>query len=200
MWFTTPAKISGHTGNANSDWQSELQGFIGGQGWNYKSATTTGNGQSGIQLALTPQQIWGNPYGGDQWMIGNWIETETSHKTGNIMDGTLSPVMWYSYTGRGCAYTNQLVIEKPTQFFGKANFQDGMRIGVTGATHGIRTAWVSWSDWGSNQKIPCIVQDADNWGGIAFPANGRTVLFTHDRRVTVADLPAHGGSYNGWGS
>lgn len=199
MWFTTPAKISGHTGNASSDWQSELQGFIGGQGWNYKSATVTGNGQSGIQLALTPQQIWGNPYGGDQWMIGNWIETETSHKTGNIMDGTLSPVMWYSYTGTGCAYTDQLVIEKPTQFFVKANFQDGVRIGVTGANHGIRTAWVAWSDWGLNQKMPCIVQDKDNWGGIAFPANGRTVLFTHDRRVTVADLPGQNNRYNGWG-
>lgn len=200
MWFTTPAKISGHTGNANSDWQSELQGFIGGQGWNYKSATVTGNGQSGIQLALTPQQIWGRPYGGDQWMIGNWIETETSHKTGNIMDGTLSPVMWYSYTGTGCAYTDQLVIEKPTQFFVKANFQDGVRIGVTGANHGIRTAWVSWSDWGSNQKIPCIVQDKDNWGGIAFPANGRVVLFTHTTRINTDGLPKDKvGSYNGWG-
>lgn len=200
MWFTTPAKISGHTGNANSDWQSELQGFIGGQGWNYKSTTVTGNGQSGIQLALTPQQIWGNPYGGDQWMIGNWIETETSHKTGNIMDGTLSPVMWYSYTGRGCAYTDQLVVEKKTQFFDKANFQGGVRIGVTGANHGIRTAWVSWSDWGSNQKIPCIVQDKDNWGGIAFPANGRVVLFTHTTRINTDGLPKDKvGSYNGWG-
>lgn len=200
MWFTTPAKISGHTGNANSDWQSELQGFIGGQGWNYKSTTVTGNGQSGIQLALTPQQIWGRPYGGDQWMIGNWIGTETSHKTGNIMDGTLSPVMWYSYTGRGCAYTDQLVIEKKTQFFDKANFQGGVRIGITGANHGIRTAWVSWSDWGSNQKIPCIVQDKDNWGGIAFPANGRVVLFTHSNRINTDGLPKDKvGSYNGWG-
>ena len=200
MWFTTPAKISGHTGNANSDWQSELQGFIGGQGWNYKSTTVTGNGQSGIQLALTPQQIWGRPYGGDQWMIGNWIGTETSHKTGNIMDGTLSPVMWYSYTGRGCAYTDQLVIEKKTQIFDKANFQGGVRIGITGANHGIRTAWVSWSDWGSNQKIPCIVQDKDNWGGIAFPANGRVVLFTHSNRINTDGLPKDKvGSYNGWG-
>lgn len=200
MWFTTPAKISGHTGNANSDWQSELQGFIGGQGWNYKSTTVTGNGQSGIQLALTPQQIWGRPYGGDQWMIGNWIGTETSHKTGNIMDGTLSPVMWYSYTGRGCAYTDQLVIEKKTQFFDKANFQGGVRIGITGANHGIRTAWISWSDWGSNQKIPCIVQDKDNWGGIAFPANGRVVLFTHSNRINTDGLPKDKvGSYNGWG-
>ena len=200
MWFTCPAKLNGHTGNSASDYQTEMQGFIGSHGWNYKHVTVSGTGNSGIQLALTPEQEWGRPYGGDQWFIGNWVKTENSNKSGDIRDGMLDPVMWYSYTGAGAAYADQLVIQKKTQFFDKVNFQGGVRIGVTGANHGIRTAWVSWSDWGSNQKIPCIVQDKDNWGGIAFPANGRTVLFTHERRVTVADLPAHGGSYNGWGS
>ena len=200
MWFTCPAKLNGHTGNAPSDYQTEMQGFIGSDGWNYKNVTASGTGFSGIKLVLTPEQEWGRPYGGDQWSIGNWVKTEASNKSGDIRDGALDPVMWYSYTGVGAAYADQLVVQKKTQFFGKANFQDGVRIGVTGASHGIRTAWVSWSDWGSNQKIPCIVQDADNWGGIAFPANGRTVLFTHDHRVTVADLPGHNGSYNGWGS
>ncbi len=199
LWFQTPAKLNGHTGNASSDWQSEWQGFIGGDGWNYKRATISGSGQSGIQLALTPQQIWGNPYGGDQWAIGNWVRTETSNQSGDIRDGTLDPVMWYSYTGQGAAYADQLVIQKKTQFFSKASFQDGVRIGVTGANHGIRTAWVAWSDWGSWQKVPCIVQDKDNWGGIAFPANGRTVLFTHDYRVDTSGLPRDGGVYNGWG-
>ena len=199
LWFQTPAKLNGHTGNASSDWQSEWQGFIGGDGWNYKNVAATGTGVSGIKLVLTPEQIWGRPYGGDQWSIGNWIKTEASNRSGDIRDGALDPVMWYSYTGQGAAYADQLVIQKQTQFFGKANFQDGVRIGVTGANHGIRTAWVSWSDWGSNQKIPCIVQDKDNWGGIAFPANGRTVLFTHDRRVTVADLPGQNNRYDGWG-
>lgn len=199
LWFQTPAKLNGHTGNAPSDWQSEWQGFIGGDGWNYKRATISGSGQSGIQLALTPQQIWGNPYGGDQWAIGNWVRTETSNQSGDIRDGALDPVMWYSYTGQGAAYADQLVIQKKTQFFGKASFQDGVRIGVTGANHGIRTAWVAWSDWGSWQKVPCIVQDKDNWGGIAFPANGRTVLFTHDYRVSTDALPRDGGVYNGYG-
>ena len=199
MWFQTPAKLNGHTGNAPSDWQSEWQGFIGGDGWNYKRATISGSGQSGIQLALTPQQIWGNPYGGDQWAIGNWVRTETSNQSGDIRDGALDPVMWYSYTGQGAAYADQLVIQKKTQFFGKANLQDGVRIGVTGANHGIRTAWVAWSDWGLNQKVPCIVQDTDNWGGIAFPANGRAVLFTHNYRVNTDALPRDGGVYNGWG-
>lgn len=199
MWFTCPAKLNGHTGNSPSDYQTEMQGFIGSSGWNYKNVTISGTGQSGIQLALTPEQEWGKPYGGDQWAIGTWIKTENSNKSGDIRDGTLDPVMWYSYTGMGCAYADQLVIQKKTQFFDKANFQGGVRIGVTGANHGIRTAWVSWSDWGSNQKVPCIVQDKDNWGGIAFPANGRTVLFTHDYRVNTDKLPRDGGRYNGWG-
>ena len=199
MWFTCPAKLNGHTGNSASDYQTEMQGFIGSHGWNYKHVTVSGTGNSGIQLALTPEQEWGRPYGGDQWFIGNWVKTENSNKSGDIRDGMLDPVMWYSYTGAGAAYADQLVIQKKTQFFDKVNFQGGVRIGVTGANHGIRTAWVSWSDWGSNQKIPCIVQDKDNWGGIAFPANGRTVLFTHDRRVTVADLPGQNNRYNGWG-
>ncbi len=34
MWFTCPAKLNGHTGNAVSDWQTEMQGFIGSDGWN----------------------------------------------------------------------------------------------------------------------------------------------------------------------
>lgn len=199
MWFQTPAKLNGHAGNAPSDWQSEWQGFIGGDGWNYKRTTVSGTGFSGIKLVLTPEQIWGKPYGGDQWSIGNWIKTEASVKSGDIRDGALDPVMWYSYTGQGAAYADQLVIQKPTQFFGKTNFQDGVRIGVTGATHGIRTAWVSWSDWGSWQKVPCIVQDKDNWGGIAFPSNGRVVLFTHGARIDTDRLPTDGGIYNGWG-
>lgn len=200
MWFTCPAKLNGHTGNSASDYQTEMQGFIGSEGWNYKNVTISGTGASGIQLALTPQQEWGRPYGGDHWLIGNWVKTENSNKSGDIRDGALDPVMWYSYTGQGAAYADQLVIEKKTQFFDKANFQGGVRIGITGANHGIRTAWVSWSDWGSNQKVPCIVQDKDNWGGIAFPANGRVVLFTHSNRINTDGLPKDKvGSYNGWG-
>lgn len=199
-WFTCPAKLNGHTGNAPSDWQTEMQGFIGSDGWNYKSTTVSGTGFSGIKLVLTPEQEWGRPYGGDQWSIGNWVKTENSNKSGDIRDGALDPVMWYSYTGQGAAYADQLVIQKKTQFFDKTNFQGGVRIGVTGANHGIRTAWVSWSDWGSNQKIPCIVQDKDNWGGIAFPANGRVVLFTHGYRINTDGLPKDkAGTYNGYG-
>lgn len=200
MWFQTPAKITGHTGNAVSDWQTEWQGFMGGDGWNYRNTTVTGTGYSGIQLALTPQQEWGNPYGGDMMSFGTWIRTETSNKTKNILDGTLDPFLWYSYTGQSAAYKNTVVIPKPLRVFGETHFDWDIHV-KGGGSHGIRTAWVSWSDWGSNQKVPCIVQDKDNWGGIAFPANGRVVLFTHDYRVNTDSLPRDkGGRYNGWGS
>lgn len=200
MWFQTPAKITGHTGNAVSDWQTEWQGFMGGDGWNYRNTTVTGTGYSGIQLALTPQQEWGNPYGGDMMSFGTWIRTETSNKTKNILDGTLDPFLWYSCTGQSTAYKDTVVIPKPLRVFGETHFDWDIHV-KGGGSHGIRTAWVSWSDWGSNQKVPCIVQDKDNWGGIAFPANGRVVLFTHDYRVNTDSLPRDkGGRYNGWGS
>lgn len=200
MWFQTPAKITGHTGNAVSDWQTEWQGFMGGDGWNYRNTTVTGTGYSGIQLALTPQQEWGNPYGGDMMSFGTWIRTETSNKTKNILDGTLDPFLWYSYTGQSAAYKDTVVISKPLRVFGETHFDWDIHV-KGGGSHGIRTAWVSWSDWGSNQKIPCIVQDTTNWGGIAFPSNGRVVLFTHGYRINTDGLPKDkGGTYNGWGS
>ena len=200
MWFQTPAKITGHTGNAVSDWQTEWQGFMGGDGWNYRNTTVTGTGYSGIQLALTPQQEWGNPYGGDMMSFGTWIRTETSNKTKNILDGTLDPFLWYSYTGQSAAYKDTVVIPKPLRVFGETHFDWDIHV-KGGGSHGIRTAWVSWSDWGSNQKIPCIVNDTNNWGGIAFPSNGRVVLFTHGYRINTDGLPKDkAGTYNGWGN
>ena len=208
MWFQTPAKLNGHTGNAPSDWQSEWQGFIRGDGWNYQTATVTGNGASGIAVAITPQQIWGRPYGGDYFQIGVW---EPSYGADSVNgkkfeNGWCSPRFVIDVTGQLTGHPHSITLGDTEDYtgtynHGNLNILDGnLHVKPVYANHGIRTAWVSWSDWGSNQKIPCIVQDKDNWGGIAFPANGRTVLFTHERRVTVADLPAHGGSYNGWGS
>lgn len=208
MWFQTPAKLNGHTGNAPSDWQSEWQGFIRGDGWNYQTATVTGNGASGIAVAITPQQIWGRPYGGDYFQIGVW---EPSYGADSVdgkkfENGWCSPRFVIDVTGQLTGHPHSITLGDTEDYtgtynHGNLNILDGnLHVKPVYANHGIRTAWVSWSDWGSNQKIPCIVQDKDNWGGIAFPANGRTVLFTHERRVTVADLPAHGGSYNGWGN
>lgn len=66
-----------------------------------------------------------------------------------------------------------------------------------GADHGIRTAWVNWSNWDSRQKYPAIVNDTANWGGIAFPSSGKATIF---------DASGHAfwptqfyGYYNGYG-
>lgn len=209
MWFQTPAKLNGHTGNAPSDWQSEWQGFIRGDGWNYQTATVTGNGESGIAVAITPQQIWGRPYGGDYFQIGVW---EPSYGADSVNgkkfeNGWCSPRFVIDVTGQLTGHPHSITLGDTEDYtgtynHGNLNILDGnLHVKPVYANHGIRTAWVSWSDWGSNQKIPCIVQDKDNWGGIAFPANGRVVLFTHGYRINTDGLPKDkGGTYNGWGS
>ena len=209
MWFQTPAKLNGHTGNAPSDWQSEWQGFIRGDGWNYQTATVTGNGASGIAVAITPQQIWGRPYGGDYFQIGVW---EPSYGADSVNgkkfeNGWCSPRFVIDVTGQLTGHPHSITLGDTEDYtgtynHGNLNILDGnLHVKPVYANHGIRTAWVSWSDWGSNQKIPCIVQDKDNWGGIAFPANGRVVLFTYDHRINTDGLPKDKvGSYNGWGS
>lgn len=209
MWFQTPAKLNGHTGNAPSDWQSEWQGFIHGDGWNYQTATVTGNGASGIAVAITPQQIWGRPYGGDYFQIGVW---EPSYGADSVNgkkfeNGWCSPRFVIDVTGQLTGHPHSITLGDTEDYtgtynHGNLNILDGnLHVKPVYANHGIRTAWVSWSDWGSNQKIPCIVQDANNWGGIAFPSNGRVVLFTHDHRINTDGLPKDKvGSYNGYGN
>ena len=209
MWFQTPAKLNGHTGNAPSDWQSEWQGFIRGDGWNYQTATVTGNGASGIAVAITPQQIWGRPYGGDYFQIGVW---EPSYGADSVNgkkfeNGWCSPRFVIDVTGQLTGHPHSITLGDTEDYtgtynHGNLNILDGnLHVKPVYANHGIRTAWVSWSDWGSNQKIPCIVNDTNNWGGIAFPSNGRVVLFTHGYRINTDGLPKDkGGTYNGWGS
>lgn len=209
MWFQTPAKLDKHTGNAASDWQSEWQGFIRGDGWNYQTATVTGNGASGIAVAITPQQIWGRPYGGDYFQIGVW---EPSYGADSVdgkkfENGWCSPRFVIDVTGQLTGHPHSITLGDTEDYtgtynHGNLNILDGnLHVKPVYANHGIRTAWVSWSDWGSNQKIPCIVQDKDNWGGIAFPANGRVVLFTHGNRINTDGLPKDKvGSYNGYGN
>lgn len=208
MWFQTPAKLNGHTGNAPSDWQSEWQGFIRGDGWNYQTATVTGNGASGIAVAITPQQIWGRPYGGDYFQIGVW---EPSYGADSVNgkkfeNGWCSPRFVIDVTGQLTGHPHSITLGDTEDYtgtynHGNLNILDGnLHVKPVYASHGIRTAWVSWSDWGSSQKIPCIVNDTNNWGGIAFPSNGRVVLFTHGARINTDKLPIDGKVYNGWGS
>ena len=66
-----------------------------------------------------------------------------------------------------------------------------------GADHGIRTAWVSWSNWDGGQKYPAIVNDTANWGGIAFPSSGKATIF--DSKGHAFWPTQNYGTYNGYG-
>lgn len=197
VWLGCPAKLNGHTGNSASDYQYEWQGCIRAGGWNWLDDVVEagrGTGESGVEVGYVSEQRFGRPYGGDYVALGEYIVSNPRYNSDDngANNSTLDAFMSYSTT---TGYKGK----KGLWFYKDPQISGNLHVKPNGANHGIRTAWVSWSDWGSNQKIPCIVQDKDNWGGIAFPANGRTVLFTHDRRVTVADLPGQNNRYNGWG-
>lgn len=162
--LSVPAKKLGATTNNPSDYSHEIQGYIKGGGWDYRKMDTVGNGASGIEMGLMTKQVWGAPYGGDYIAIGQYIPSSSGGKI-------LQPAISYSETGFGWA-PKDLHIYKPTYFGNEVHF------GAGSAQNGIRTAWVSWSDW-NNEKYPCFVNDSGNWGGIAFPQNGNVVLFNH---------------------
>lgn len=162
--FTIPVKQLGSTANNPSDYRQEIQGYINGGGWDYTKADTVGNGASGIEIGLMTKQTWGEPYGGDYIAIGQYTPTNTA-KTSKAF----SPAISYSETGFGWAPQN-IHMYKPT------TFHSDVHMNVSSTGYGIRTAWVSWSDW-NNEKYPCFVNDTGNWGGIAFPSNGNVIMF-----------------------
>lgn len=198
VWLGCPAKLNGHTGNSASDYQYEWQGCIRAGGWNWLTDVTEtgrGTGESGVEVGYVSEQKFGRPYGGDYVALGEYVISNPRYNDDDngANNSTLDAFMSYSTT---TGYKGK----KGLWFYKDPQISGNLHVKPNGANHGIRTAWVSWSDWGSNQKIPCIVQDADNWGGIAFPANGRVVLFTHGYRINTDKLPTDGpGRYNGYG-
>lgn len=199
VWLGCPAKLNGHTGNSASDYQYEWQGCIRAGGWNWLDDVVEagrGTGESGVEVGYVSEQKFGRPYGGDYVALGEYVVSNPRQNDNDngANNSTLDAFMSYSTT---TGYKGK----KGLWFYKDPQISGNLHVKPDGANHGIRTAWVSWSDWGSNQKIPCIVQDTTNWGGIAFPSNGRVVLFTHGYRINTDGLPKDkGGTYNGWGS
>lgn len=199
VWLGCPAKLNGHTGNSASDYQYEWQGCIRAGGWNWLDDVVEagrGTGESGVEVGYVSEQKFGRPYGGDYVALGEYVVSNPRQNDNDngANNSTLDAFMSYSTTA---GYKGK----KGLWFYKDPQISGNLHVKPDGANHGIRTAWVSWSDWGSNQKIPCIVQDTNNWGGVAFPSNGRVVLFTHGYRINTDGLPKDkGGTYNGWGS
>ena len=208
MWFQTPVKLNGHTGNAPSDWQSEWQGFIRGDGWNYETATATGNGASGIAIAITTQQTWGRPYGGDYFQIGKWQPNWGGSSAADVKDfkkGWCSPRFAIDITGQLTGHPNSITLGDTEDYTGTYNWNDfhikegNLHVKPHGSSAGIRTAWVSWSDWGG-EKCACIVQDNNYWGGIALPKGGDPVIFNTKYRVSLSRMANKENKGNtGWG-
>lgn len=78
-------------------------------------------------------------------------------------------------------------------------FYTGLKVFPSGADHGIRTAWVSWSGWDGGERYPAIVQDGPNWGGICFPKSGHVTLFDDDAHYYTPDKNIGIGGYDGYG-
>lgn len=171
MWFGVPVKKNGAAGNNAGDYQYEIQGAIKGYGWDYARTEINGNGASGIMIGLAEQGMWGGNYGGDFIGIGRFVKNEYQTLDSAQHDFALT----YNATSAGFAVPGNAVhIWKDTYIHGTTH------LGYDGTTKnkvGIRTAWVSWSDW-HNEKYACLVNDGPYWGGIAFPYNGNTVIFS----------------------
>jgi len=184
--FSIPVKQYGSSTNNPSDYRQEIQGYINGGGWDYTKADVVGNGASGIEIGLMTKQTWGDPYGGDYIAIGQYTPTNAQKTT-----KAFSPAISYSETGFGWAPQN-IHMYKPT------TFHSDVHMNVSSTGYGIRTAWVSWSDW-NNEKYPCFVNDSNNWGGIAFPSNGNVVMFNSAGIRFNMYETKNGKHYNGYG-
>ena len=63
------------------------------------------------------------------------------------------------------------------------DWQQGFHVNTTmymkpsGASYGMRTAWVSWSGWDNGERYPAFINGNTMLGGIAFPASGKITLF-----------------------
>lgn len=191
MWFGVPVKRNGAVGNNAGDYSYEIQGAIKGYGWDYARTEINGNGSSGIMIGLAEQGMWGGNYGGDFIGIGRFVKNQYQ----NLDSASYDFALTYNATNAGFAVpSNSVHIWKDTYIHGVTH------LGYNGSTGvGIRTAWVSWSDW-NNEKYACLVNDGNNWGGIAFPYNGNVVLFNDGGwRFNIFATDTGNKHYNGYG-
>lgn len=123
--FGVPVKKSGATTNNASDYETEIQGYINGQGWNYKTTNVKGTGYSGIAIGLATQRAWGTPYGGDFIGIGQFNPTSDipNASSGNIGSANFDPAIAYWATGAGNAYGAYTVSIEPTLYLGSGQIK-----------------------------------------------------------------------------
>lgn len=131
---------------------------------------------------------WGDnriAFGGTDGSNGIYMD-----KYGNIK-GMGGSAYWRIQDKKG-----NFLVDFPMNENNPIQFYRDLNVWPSGADHGIRTAWVSWSAWDWGERYPAIVQDGINWGGIAFPKSGRVTLFDHDGRYYTPDRDTGHGAYN----
>lgn len=185
IWLGCPAKLNGHTGNSASDYQYEWQGCIRAGGWNWLDdvvETGRGTGESGVEVGYVSEQKFGRPYGGDYVALGEYVISNPRQNDDDdgANNSTLDAFMSYSTT---TGYKGK----KGLWFYKDPQISGNLHVKPHGSSGGIRTAWVSWSDWG-NEKCACIVQDTNYWGGIALPVGGDPVIFNTKYRVSLSRM------------
>lgn len=111
----------------------------------------------------------------------------------------------YEVSGSGSGDSNSKGVEIAYVTRSFNGWETGLHINTSlftkpvGADHGIRTAWVSWSNWDGGERYPALVQDGPNWGGVAFPKSGRVTLFDANGRYYTPDKSTGMGLYNNYG-
>lgn len=185
VWLGCPAKLNGHTSNSASDYQYEWQGCIRAGGWNWLDdvvETGRGTGESGVEVGYVSEQKFGRPYGGDYVALGEYVVSNPRQNDDDngANNSTLDAFMSYSTT---TGYKGK----KGLWFYKDPQISGNLHVKPNGSSGGIRTAWVSWSDWG-NEKCACIVQDTNYWGGIALPKGGDPVIFNTKYRVSLSRM------------
>lgn len=185
VWLGCPAKLNGHTGNSASDYQYEWQGCIRAGGWNWLDDVVEagrGTGESGVEVGYVSEQRFGRPYGGDYVALGEYVVSNPRQNDDDngANNSTLDAFMSYSTT---TGYKGK----KGLWFYKDPQISGNLHVKPNGSSGGIRTAWVSWSDWG-NEKCACIVQDTNYWGGIALPKGGDPVIFNTKYRVSLSRM------------
>lgn len=197
VWLGCPAKLNGHTGNSASDYQYEWQGCIRAGGWNWLDdvvETGRGIGESGVEVGYVSEQKFGRPYGGDYVALGEYVVSNPRQNDNDngANNSTLDAFMSYSTT---TGYKGK----KGLWFYKDPQISGNLHVKPNGSSAGIRTAWVSWSDWGG-EKCACIVQDTNSWGGIALPKGGDPVIFNTKYRVSLSRMANKENKGNtGWG-
>lgn len=197
VWLGCPAKLNGHTGNSASDYQYEWQGCIRAGGWNWLDDVVEagrGTGESGVEVGYVSEQRFGRPYGGDYVALGEYVISKPRQNDDDdgANNSTLDAFMSYSTT---TGYKGK----KGLWFYKDPQISGNLHVKPNGSSAGIRTAWVSWSDWGG-EKCACIVQDTNYWGGIALPKGGDPVIFNTKYRVSLSRMANKENKSNtGWG-